>query len=189
MSDASAAVRPGNARLALLRCFCAALLVALDLFSKRWVFAWMGELPAGVRHDEHGHLRYPLAGEWLSFMLSYNQGMAWGLSIPPYVLIGARGLAVLFLIYLVARAPRAERASSAALVLILAGAAGNLYDNLFEPPREAGHPFGAVRDFIDVYFARWDYHFPTFNVADSCITVGAVLLFVASLRGSPRHAP
>jgi lipoprotein signal peptidase len=37
-----------------------------------------------------------------------------------------------------------------------------------------------VRDFIDVYFARWDWHFPTFNVADACISVGAVLLLAAS---------
>ena len=42
-----------------------------------------------------------------------------------------------------------------------------------------------MRDFIDVYFSRWDWHFPTFNVADSCITVGAVLLFVSSFFGNP----
>jgi signal peptidase II len=38
-----------------------------------------------------------------------------------------------------------------------------------------------VRDFIDVYFASWDWHFPTFNVADSCITVGAALLLLSGL--------
>jgi signal peptidase II len=40
-----------------------------------------------------------------------------------------------------------------------------------------------VRDFIDVYFAFRDWHFPTFNVADSCITVGAVFLFLSSFFG------
>jgi signal peptidase II len=45
-----------------------------------------------------------------------------------------------------------------------------------------------VRDFIDVYFAAFDWHFPTFNVADSCITVGAVLLLGTSLFGrESRH--
>ncbi len=37
-------------------------------------------------------------------------------------------------------------------------------------------PFGPVRDFIDVYFSYWDWHFPTFNVADSAISVGALVL-------------
>ena len=54
--------------------------------------------------------------------------------------------------------------------------------NLFA--RAAGEPLevGLVRDFIDVYFGLWDWHFPTFNVADSCISVGAVLLLISSLR-------
>ena len=47
-----------------------------------------------------------------------------------------------------------------------------------------------MRDFIHVYFERWDYHFPTFNVADSCITVGAVLLILGGLRApSDRKTP
>ena len=44
-------------------------------------------------------------------------------------------------------------------------------------------------NFIDVYFPVWDWHFPTFNVADACITVGAVLLFGASALGRDRDAP
>jgi signal peptidase II len=43
-----------------------------------------------------------------------------------------------------------------------------------------------VIDFIDVYFTRWDYHFPAFNVADSAITVGAVLLIIDALFLSGR---
>ena len=45
-------------------------------------------------------------------------------------------------------------------------------------PRQNIDPITLVRDFIDVWFLSdawgWDWHFPTFNVADSCITVGAV---------------
>jgi signal peptidase II len=57
-----------------------------------------------------------------------------------------------------------------ALALILAGAAGNLYDRLV---------YGYVVDFLDVYVGAW--HWPAFNVADSCITVGAGLLLLDSL--------
>jgi signal peptidase II len=64
---------------------------------------------------------------------------------------------------------------------------GNLYDNLFMPSGEL--PFGQVRDFIDVYFRVWDWHFPTFNVADSCISVGAVLLFLSSWSKDPATPP
>ena len=53
----------------------------------------------------------------------------------------------------------------AALGLILGGAAGNLYDRLF---------FGTVTDFLDFY--RGTAHFPVFNVADSAITCGAILI-------------
>ena len=67
------------------------------------------------------------------------------------------------------------------MVLVLAGALGNLHDNLFLE-RHSGETFGWVRDFIDVYFSRWAWHFPTFNVADSCITVGAVLLLLSGLE-------
>jgi signal peptidase II len=73
---------------------------------------------------------------------------------------------------------------TAALALIRSGALGTLHDNLRRAPQRAEASFGAVRDFIDVYFAIWDWHFPTFNVADACITVGAVLLFGASFLGS-----
>jgi signal peptidase II len=63
-----------------------------------------------------------------------------------------------------------EPASRIGLVLILSGAVGNLIDRV-----TAGH----VVDFVDVYWR--DYHFWAFNVADSAITVGAVLLIVDML--------
>jgi len=59
-----------------------------------------------------------------------------------------------------------------ALALILGGAVGNLVDRVV---------YGHVIDFIDVYYGIW--HFPTFNVADSSITVGAALLLLDALLG------
>ncbi|MEZ5976636.1 MAG: signal peptidase II [Planctomycetota bacterium] len=91
------------------------------------------------------------------------------------------------LVVLLARTHRSSRVLMTALVLVLSGALGNLYDNLFRTPPE-GRPFGMVRDFVHVYFERWEYHFPTFNVADSCITVGAVLLVLSSFFGSERKS-
>ena len=56
-----------------------------------------------------------------------------------------------------------------ALSLVLGGALGNVWDRIMQ---------GYVVDFIDIYYAGW--HWPTFNVADSAITVGAVLLIIDS---------
>ena len=162
------------------------LFVALDLWSKQYVFAWLDGQPEGMVPDIHRHPRYPLVGEWFTMMLSYNPGAAWGaLRDYPHFLVGGRILAVCFLGWLVIRTERGSGVMLPALVLVLAGALGNLHDNLFLEPM-GDHPYGAVRDFIDVYFGPmgWDYHFPTFNVADSCITCGAALLLFSGLFGN-----
>ena len=61
-----------------------------------------------------------------------------------------------------------------ALVLILGGAVGNVIDRAL---------YGYVVDFLDFYLGQW--HWPAFNVADSAITVGAVLLILDSFRKEP----
>ena len=58
------------------------------------------------------------------------------------------------------------------LALILGGALGNVWDRL---------TLGYVVDFIQVYYDKWAW--PAFNIADSAITVGAVLLVIDSIRG------
>lgn len=67
---------------------------------------------------------------------------------------------------------RREKRLAIALALILGGALGNLIDRLL---------YGHVVDFLDVYYADW--HWPAFNIADSAITVGAVLMVVDALFG------
>ena len=202
----AAAPRPGW-RGVLLRLLVVAALVGLDLWSKSVVFAWLPdthrtgsihtsavaigpfELPGEVElvNDCHAlHRRIPLVGNWLAFYLSWNPGMAWGITaLPPWVLVGGRVAAVLFLGWLLLRVPGRRWVLVTALVLILAGALGNLHDNLLLEPRAEGARFGEVRDFIDVYFAFREWHFPTFNVADSCITVGAVLLLLSGFGSRP----
>lgn len=176
------------------RFLAVALLVGLDLWSKAVVFEWLSPdgqpgLPEGAeRWSLGGHIRYEVWGDFLSFILSENKGAAWGVGDQyPYLLVGGRVLAVLVIGWLLWRTPRRPRIGLWALVLVEAGALGNLYDNLTRTPPE-GHPFGAVRDFIHVYFAQWEYHFPTFNVADSCITCGAILLILSGFLQAPKSA-
>jgi len=68
------------------------------------------------------------------------------------------------------RKPCPERRFCMALALILGGAIGNLIDRVLH---------GYVIDFLDFHFAGW--HWPAFNLADSAITLGAMLLIVDSL--------
>ncbi|MEZ6016578.1 MAG: signal peptidase II [Planctomycetota bacterium] len=179
-----------TARRTLACLVVVAALVALDLWSKATIFAWF-EDPARAGdfvRSAHGHPRYPLVGGWLAFMENLNYGAAFGQGHQwPWVLVIGRGVAVLLLAVLVTRVPRGQKVYLTSLVLILSGALGNLYDNLFYTPRfpQADKPFGPVRDFIDVYFSVWDWHFPTFNVADSCITVGAILLLLSGFFTRP----
>ena len=173
----------GPRRPPILRFLVVALLVGLDLWSKAGVFAYLSGHPASAVVDQHGHERVAILGNWLAIMRSLNPGMAFGLfGDSQTVLVIGRLVAVVVLGWMLFKHKHIHSASGAALVLVLAGALGNLYDNLFMGglkewlAGEGPLKFGQVRDFIDVYFGVWDYHFATFNVADSCITVGAVLL-------------
>jgi signal peptidase II len=95
---------------------------------------------------------------------------------------------ILLIGYLLLRDDDTSRAARGGLALILGGAVGNLIDRVFR---------GEVIDFIDAYVsspdaARWlverfgTAHWPTFNVADSAIVVGACLLALDLLRPGPR---
>ena len=108
----------------------------------------------------------PAIGTIVSFTLVKNTGAAFGLfRYQTTVFVAISVIAIAFTIfYLVKKKPSLYLP----FALILGGAIGNLIDRL---------RFGHVVDFIDLHF--W----PVFNVADSCITVGAVLLFVMILRG------
>jgi signal peptidase II len=64
----------------------------------------------------------------------------------------------------------------AALCLILGGALGNVIDRIVH---------GHVIDFIDVYYRHW--HWPAFNIADSAITIGVIIIILDGIAG--RKAP
>jgi signal peptidase II len=72
-----------------------------------------------------------------------------------------------FIIWYVVNAPGLHGFIKAAAILVISGATGNLIDRLL---------FKHVTDFIDVFYGN--NHFPAFNVADSCISVGGCCLFI-----------
>jgi signal peptidase II len=82
------------------------------------------------------------------------------------------GLALLISIVIavwLARLKQHETLLAIALALVLGGAIGNLIDRL---------AYGYVIDFLDVYYQTW--HWPAFNIADSAITLGVILMLVES---------
>ena len=74
------------------------------------------------------------------------------------------------------RLQKHETLLAVSLSLILGGAVGNLIDRL---------AYGYVVDFLDVYYGTW--HWPAFNIADSAITLGVVLMLVESFIGKPKE--
>jgi len=157
-----------------------AVLVVLDQWSKLAVFRLLNP-------DAAGHSRLmPVLGDWLSLCTSCNPGAAFGQFHQfPRVLVIGRAIAVLFLAWLLLRAQPRPRVPLVAMTLVLSGALGNLIDNLWTGCVVPGHPFYGVRDFIDVWYQPFlgiDKHFPAFNVADSCITVGACIWILSGFR-------
>jgi len=121
------------------------------------------------------HVPQRAVGDYVRWTLAYNPGAAFSMSLGPFqrYIFGAFALAALYVLWRLHReAPPGERARSLALGLAWGGALGNLVDRI-------RHPRGVV-DFIDVGMGA--HRFWTFNVADSAVTVGAVLLALVLLR-------
>ena len=112
---------------------------------------------------------------WLRIIHTENPGGAFGVLaegnalLRTVVLIGVSALVLVFVVRaLWSRNPSFHASTTRlGLALILGGAIGNLYDRVVH---------GTVTDFIEVYHGGWS--FPAFNVADSAITIGAVLLMI-----------
>jgi signal peptidase II len=96
-----------------------------------------------------------------------------------FVLLTVASLAALgFVVYYFFKTPATDTLMKIALALIMAGALGNQFDRLVR---------GHVIDFLDVYVGS--SHWPFFNVADSCITVGACLMLLVLFRRKPACTP
>lgn len=82
-----------------------------------------------------------------------------------YLLTLASLVALSLVVYYFFKTPPEEKFLEISLSLIFAGALGNLIDRIFR---------GYVIDFVDLYFKKW--HWPSFNVADASVSIGAVFL-------------
>ena len=111
---------------------------------------------------------FPLLKGILGLTLIHNRGAAFGIFRNQVYLFIITSLAAIVLIYFGLKSNKHDKYYVVCLSLILAGALGNLIDRL---------RFGYVVDFLNFYI--W----PVFNVADSAITIGAILLGWAILRG------
>lgn len=139
-----------------------ASIVVADQLTKHWA---LNRLSGDRTIDLVGSLRFNLA---------FNKGMAFSQATGAGPIIGALGFVIVIVMVLWLRRS-ATGAAAVAAGMIVGGAIGNLIDRLF---RGDAWLRGSVVDFIDL---QW---FPIFNIADSAISLGALLMIVASFRKS-----
>ncbi len=116
-----------------------------------------------------------------NFTLLYNTGAAFSFLAQAggwqrwFFLLLSLAISTVLVLW-IGRLQHGQTPLAIALSLILGGAVGNLIDRVAH---------GHVIDFVDLYYDRW--HWPAFNVADSAITVGAILLVLDNLYSSTRR--
>lgn len=142
----------------------AAVVLLLDQLSKWFIrahFALFESIPVIAGLFSITHVRNS-GGAFSIFAGAHD---AW--RVPFFLIVAVVAIAVL--LHFVRRVPHGQWVVLAALGAVLGGAVGNMIDRATS---------GQVTDFFDVYWRS--YHWPTFNVADSFITVGMVVLIVHS---------
>jgi signal peptidase II len=147
------------------------LIIVADRWSKIYIQHSMTSLDSDI-----------IIPGWLRIIHTENPGAAFGILADgnPWlrsgILIGVSAFVLIFVLSALwgRRTTFTGTLGRIALGLVLGGAAGNLYDRIF---------VGTVTDFIEVHHGSWS--FPAFNVADSAITVGAILLLLELMH--PRH--
>lgn len=137
----------------------ASFIVLLDQITKYWAFVHLSPYQSvPVIPLMNWTLAYN-AGAAFSFL---NGAGAWSRWFFVFISLGMSGVFTTMLL----RVAKTKRRMLLALSFLLGGAVGNLIDRAF---------FGYVIDFIDVYYKS--HHWPVFNIADSFICIGALLLF------------
>lgn len=135
------------------------LTVALDMWSKKYMSTWL----------QWGQSKSVIPG-FFQFTLGHNRGAAFGIgsnwSVPFFLFFSVIALVVVVVLFYQLK-PH-EKLSAIGLSMILGGAVGNILNRI---------QLGYVVDFLDVYVKN--HHWPTFNLADTAITIGAVLLLIA----------
>ena len=156
---------------------------AIDLITKKCVFAWLG-MP-----DPNGRTHW-LWQNVVGFQTSLNEGALFGLGqglVPVFAVLSVVAAVGIFIWLFYAGAAH-DWLLTIALGCITAGIFGNLYDRLglmslvwpADGVHVAGQPVYAVRDYVLVMIGPWSW--PNFNVADSLLVCGAMLLFWHAFR-------
>lgn len=110
---------------------------------------------------------YPVLGDVVQLTYIRNPGAAFGIDIGGrWLYLALSIIACAVMIYYLLRLPASERRGRYAMMTVLGGALGNLIDRAL---------YGEVTDFIDI--GAGAYRWPVFNVADSAVTIGIILLF------------
>ncbi|HEU5416595.1 MAG TPA: signal peptidase II [Streptosporangiaceae bacterium] len=157
----------------------------MPVVNSRCVWVLAGTALAGIALDQaskalvvatvEGQPPVLLIGRVLMIDVSRNTGAAFSFAPAATIFFSFLAVAISALIVIKARQLRSV-GWALSLGLLLAGAVGNLCDRLARAP---GFGRGAVVDFIYLQ------HFATFNIADSCLTCGAILAILLALRGIP----
>lgn len=148
----------------LLMAFCTSAVVIVDQITKKMIVSSLDRLDV-----------VPIIPNFFNLTLTYNRGVAFGLlsDLPPgtreLFLASATLLAVAVVIYLLLAEYHSDLLGQLAIALILGGAIGNSLDRFI---------LGEVIDFLEIYVEP--YYWPAFNVADSAICVGVVILLFRS---------
>lgn len=144
------------------------VVLALDLGSKLWVMTRLG-LGETVAVIPFINLTYSHnSGAAFNFLADKSGWQRWALSSIAVVI----SVVVLVMMY---HSNHQAKLSNAAYAIIIGGALGNLFDRIV---------YGVVIDFIDFYIGNW--HWPAFNVADSSIFIGVVLILLDDICYPPR---
>lgn len=144
------------------------LIVALDQVTKVWASE---ALELYERIELLPFLNLTLVhnpGAAFSFLSQASGWQRWFFSVLALV------ISVVIVVWM-RRLAYTERRAAIGLALVLGGALGNVWDRLLH---------GHVIDFVDVHYAGW--HWPAFNVADSAITIGVILLILDTFMDSGR---
>jgi signal peptidase II len=147
-------------------------LVALLIFIIDHVSKWI------VDATLYPHQTVDIIPGYLCLSRVYNSGVAFGffdnVESPwkPYILAAMAVLAIVVIFIYSIRTSREQKLLQVALAIIMGGILGNFVDRVFR---------GYVVDFIDFHIHE-AFHWPTFNIADSAITIGIALLLIDTLR-------
>ena len=157
---------------------------SFKLHMQRWGWVVLGiiffDQVTKILADHYLNYRQPISVFPLfNLTLVYNPGAAFSFLSDAggwqrwFFIMLSSVISIVLFIWLLKLKPE-QKLQTVSIAMILGGAIGNLIDRSI---------YGHVIDFLDVYFQQ--HHWPAFNVADSAITVGAILLIIDSFKN--RH--